>query len=550
LAHSKILTTAVAFLCVVALLAYAALWWLTSTASVSTHGNIDHGSGNIVVPALRTGLSRDSSELTNTLIATWSAKPFLDWQEEGKVIMPRVLAAKLAMNQDIEAVNRYLLNADVRGNVGSTSAFHPEGDYDFTLAGLCLILYSFGDSPLLLYPTTVAHIVDVLMTEQGGEPVEFTPKILGLPLRDTENHILMTEGSRYLKNRWLRSHGNTDPEFDNQNNGLESFLLNHLSHMERAGFHEYNSRPYIGYTLTALLNLQSFAGGAVSEAATRILDRANWEYALGSFDYRRFPPFRRQPRRAVDTDLDGDYHTAMVKAWMSLRRSSERQFEIRSGDHQALWVPFTSYRLPDKTAEWIDNKSSEYFIRMGHGDDGSPEIYSGGPGFLITAGGVAQDRFEQAVARPTTLMLDDGELELPELLQLTGKSDDYRNWNNTGVHKRFAVGNRITVPEDWSPIIKQGNLEIYKQTGQLILVYEGTDLALFYLPKLTDPQTALEQFKRLNPTDQLQHQFTGFDKRKIEFDLNTTPDRWIITATSGQAIERDFAVWPLMEGDF
>lgn len=544
----NLLTAISVLLCLGMLAVYGVLWWLTATASVSTHGDVDLGAGNIEVPTVRTEPASSDSPLTNHLIDDWASKGFLDWQLEGKVTMPRVLVAKLSAGKEVEAVNDYLQKAHVRGNVGSTSYFHPEGDYDFTLAGLNLILFTFGDSPELLYPKTVEHIVHVLMTEAGGEPVEFTPRILGLPLRDTENHILMTEGSRFLKNRWLRMHGNLNPEFDNELNGLEDFLLEHLSHMERAGFHEYNSRPYIGYTLTALLNLQSFAGGQVSAAATRILDRANWEYALGSLNLRRFPPFRRQPRRAFDTDLDGDYHTAMVKAWMSLREATANSFQIRSGDHQALWVPFTSYRLPDKTAQWIEAKPSEYFVRFGHGADGSPEIYSGSPKFLITAGGVAQDRFEQAVARPTTLMLNDGALDLSELLQISGEGEDYRGWNNTGVHHRFAVGDRVTVPSGWSPIAVKGDVRVYDQAEQIIVVYDAVDVAMFYLPESRNPQSALEQFFERNSAEQLPHRFRDFQGGTIEYELAAKPNRWVITSIDDQKSDRRFAEWSLMSG--
>lgn len=536
---------------VIALLAlgYGALWWLTATASVSTHGEFDPGPGNIAVPSFRSEPTQPTSELTRQLLARWASKPLQDWQQEGKVNMPRVLAARLAKNTDVEAVNEYLQAATVRGTVGSVGPFHPGGDYDFTLAGLCLILFSFGDSPERLYPETVDHIVNVLMTEEGGEPVVYTPRLLGLPLRDTENHILMTEGSRYLKNRWLRLHGNEDARFDNRTNGLEAFLLEYLGHMETAGFHEYNARPYIGYTLTALLNLQSFGGAPVSEAATRILDRANWEYAIGSLDYRRFPPFRRQPRRAQDTDLDGDYHTAMVKAWMSLRDSNTREFEIRRGDHQALWVPLTSYRLPDETAQWIDEKPNEYFVRMGHGDDGSPEIYAGGPGYLITAGGIANDRFEQAVARPTTLMLNDGELDLAGVLQITGKGSDFRQWNNTGVFERLAVGHRALVPRDWVALATRGALSAYRQASQLILVYADDDKALMYLPPVDDVEVAMARFLQLNGSAaQLGRRFVNFDGAVIEYDIDAPLDTWVIESVSGQTQDRAFGSWPLMTG--
>ena len=171
------------------MLGYAALWWLFATASVTTHGDIDLGSGNLQVPGERTLTARSESELTRLLINSWAAKDFLDWQTEGKVNMPRILLAKLAAGVEVDAVNDYLQAAHVWGTVGSTGPWHPTGDYDFTLAGLSLLLFTYGDTPELLYPETVDQIVKVLMTEDGGTPVEYTPRLLGLPLRDTENHI-------------------------------------------------------------------------------------------------------------------------------------------------------------------------------------------------------------------------------------------------------------------------------------------------------------------------------------------------------------------------
>ncbi len=537
--------------------AYAGLWWLFATASVTTHGDIDLGPGNVSVPDQRTLAMQQESATTRDLINSWAARDFLSWQDEGKVQMPRILLAKLAAGKDVAEVNRYLREAHVWGNVGSTGPLHPQGDYDFTLAGLSLLLFTYGNSPELLYPETVNHIVNVLMTQDGGTPVEFTPRLLGLPLRDTENHILMTEGSRYLKNRWLQLHGDDDPRYDNTTNGLEEFLLEHLGDMERAGFHEYNSRPYIGYTLTALLNLQSFAGPSVSAAATRILDRANWEYALGSLQYRRFPPFRRQPRRAADTDLDGDYHTAMVTTWMSLLPGNTAPARIRSGDHQALWVPFTTYRIPDTTARWIESKPREYFVRIGHGHDGSPELYSGGPEYLITAGGVARDRFEQAVARPTTLMLNDGSLELDQLISITGTGEEFRQWNNTGVYKRFAVGKRLRIPVHWQPIRESGDWSEYYQAGVSIVAYSNEKVGLFYVvPEHTAPaeRGMLDAIIQRNPTDALQRQFVTVDDTTITYDVDANVESWVIqsvTGSVGEVIEfnRNHSSWPLLQDE-
>jgi len=63
-----------------------------------------------------------------------------------------------------------------------------------------------------------------LLIEEGGKYRVKVPRSLGL-VNDTENHYLMTEGSRYLKNRWLQLHGHFEKKFDNIQNGLEKWLL-------------------------------------------------------------------------------------------------------------------------------------------------------------------------------------------------------------------------------------------------------------------------------------------------------------------------------------
>ena len=60
--------------------------------------------------------------------------------------------AKLALKRELQEVNDYLLRQSPRGNSGSVWGLHPEGDYDFTLAGLTVILHLFGDEPEVLFP--------------------------------------------------------------------------------------------------------------------------------------------------------------------------------------------------------------------------------------------------------------------------------------------------------------------------------------------------------------------------------------------------------------
>ena len=74
---------------------------------------------------------------------------------------------------------------------------------------------------------------------------------------------------------------------------------------------------------------------------------------------------------------------------------------------------------------------------MGHDDDGSSEIDSGGSGYLITAKGVACERVEQAVVRPTTLILNGEALDLIELLQFTDQESTIDKGTRTSL--RFSI---------------------------------------------------------------------------------------------------------------
>ncbi len=535
---------------VIALLlsAYLVLWWITRTASVSTHGSVDPGEGNITIPSERTRSWAERSAATDSLIAHWASLEVGDWQADGKVGIPRILLGKLASGKDIEFVNAYLQERQPRGTVGSTGPFHPNGDYDFTLAGLTLILHAFGNQPDLLYPKTTDHIVNVLMTEEGGTPKVHTPRILGLPLRDTENHILMTEGSRYLKNRWKALHGDTEPKYNNETNGLEAWLLNYMAGIERAGLYEYNSIPYDGYTLTALLNLEAFAAEPVRMAARRILDRCNWDYALGSLSFRRFPPFRRQPQQAQATGLDAHYHTIIMKAWMSL--AGIEGLTIKEGKHHALWVPLTSYRPPDAVVEWVLKKPTHYFIQMGHGRDGSPEIYSGGPGYLITAGGVSNDWARQCVARPTTLMLEDGAMDLKDVLHVAGPGDKYREWNNTGVHENFAVAaGPVSIPAGWKPVAENNTWRIFKSADRHIAVHSSDELGIFCLLPDGKAGNLLAQLTAANADAKaLGKRFQWPQGPAITYDVHAPKTQWVIVLVDGKPVDRDHGKWPLMQG--
>jgi hypothetical protein len=161
----------------------------------------------VQIPHQRTIAWKSKSDLANQVYQSFASKKinFDKLSERGNT--PRILLAKLLLKQDIKNVNKAIQQMRVRGVTGSHWALNPKGDYDFTLMPLTTILFLFDNQPDLLYPKTKDHLINTLLTEEGGKYRRATPRTFGL-VADTENHILMTEGSRYLKNRWKMLHGN------------------------------------------------------------------------------------------------------------------------------------------------------------------------------------------------------------------------------------------------------------------------------------------------------------------------------------------------------
>lgn len=511
--------------------------------------------GSLAVPHERTEAYMPSSGLTQELLEEWASKGLPDWKRDGKVLAPRVALAKLFLNRDVPQVNEYLAGKVPWGRPGSTWPLHPEGDYDFTLVPLTTLLYLLGDTPEILYPATREHLLSVLLCEEGGKTETGVPRTLGL-IRDTENHILMREGSRYLKNRWLHLHGNREERFDNEKNGLEVWMLHYLRNLEEASLHEFNSMPYSGYTLTALLNIEAFASEPVRLAAKDLLDRLNWNYALGSLSYRRFPPMRRQLGYSRVTTLGQDYHTALIKVWMSLRPGTFPPTEMGRGGHHAILAALLPYRLPKETARWIEAKPSHYFVQIGHGPKASPEIYAGGPGYLLSAGGVHRGLLSHIVARPITLLIEDSAQDLSEVVHLAGPAPDFKRWNNTGVFGDFAVAaGPVSVPAGWTPICQQDGWSIYeslpgKTSPRLIIaVHSTSDFGLIAILHGQNPQQALESLRSANPdAAKLQTGFQWPGGARLEYDVLAPKSLWVMTRKDGQPLPREHEQWPLLEG--
>lgn len=498
-------------------------------------------------PARTLGWSK-KSELTELVTDHWADKPLGDWKTEGKIKAPRALMARFLLRRELDEANKYLLRQEPWGTVGSTWIGNSGGDYDFTLAGLTPILFLFGDEPEVLFPDARRHLLETLLTLDGGEPLVTVPGSLGM-VRDTENHLLMTEGSRYLKNRWLATHGRDEPRYDNVANGLEQWLLDLIAKLRSEGLYEFNSIPYEGYSLTALLNLEAFASPKLQAAARDLLDHLNWKYAIGSFGFRRFPPFRRQYKHADDTALDGDRHAGLMKSWMSLYPDEPVDVVLKDNWHIAIWACWSPYRLPDETARWMINKPSEYFVRVGHGANASPEIYSGGPAFLLTAGGVNRGGRSLIVARPITLMLDDDAKDLSEVLHLAGPGESFRGWNNTGVWRRFAVAaGPVNVPDSWVVDAQSSLWKVYLRNEDVcVAVHSRNDFGIVHVVESTDPADVLSKVQDANSdAGQLRASFQIPSGPRINYNAKAPRNRWVVRQVGDRPVSRDFDAWPQM----
>lgn len=509
--------------------------------------------GNIQIPHERTIDWNSYSNFADSIFNFWADKPVPGLKKlESKGNGPRILLAKLLLRKDVDEVNKAIMQMTAWGTSGSSWALNKKGDYDFALSILTPVLWKFGNDSTILYPKTRDHLLNVLLTEDGDKFRYTAPRTFGL-VAETENHILMTEGSRYLKNRWLAQHGNKNPHFDNISNGMENKIIDFLDDIEHEGLYEFNSNPYIGYTITTLLNLDAFASDAVKTKARDVLDYMNWCYALGSYQLKHYPPFRRRYDKVGFTSLTTDYQSIFMKAWLSYSPFQSFNRDIHKGEVHALMGACMPYRPPDKVVKVIFDKENGYFVKIGHGPESCPEIYSAGHHFLLSAGGANQGKRSLIVARPITLFLDDSAQDLSGTFHLAGPGKDFMKWNNTGVYKNFAcAAGPVSVPANYKPEIKNNHWAFYSANNSICLaVYSTEHLGIITVFENLDPKVVAERILKANPdSEKLKHYFKFPGGSLIQYDVNAPKNNWVIISDNGKVLHRDFDKWPLLEGQF
>jgi hypothetical protein len=297
-----------------------------------------------------------------------------------------------------------------RGNglVGTQGA-STERDYDMALKGLVILLYRYRAQ---LGPDLFDFIMRELIPDHmvGGHSssIEIVEQsFLNIDSPETENHLLMIESSRYLINQ-LRHDQTPDVRFNNNDNGLTTWLLRTMQTFLRHDFLEFNSRPYQRLALHPMLNLHEFARDAlVRRAAQMVLDYTLTKFALSSSRGRRVAPYRRLQHRIN--------HQANVRNYLYADSGDQvAGFFLACTGHigadgkpatfpdsqvfTGLLAGLAPYRPPPAAyilAMKQDNPSSLHrfyhgnrpMLPAGEAAEGGLEIYHHSPSFLITAGG-------------------------------------------------------------------------------------------------------------------------------------------------------------------
>jgi len=504
--------------------------------------------GDINIPTQRTLSFNDNSELKQNILDGWTSKTPQDWKPDEKVNLKnsRIVISCFLEGKRVEEMNKYLMRQKAVGHPGSPWLLYPLGDYDFTAMAFTALLYLFGEKPDILYPKTRQHLLNNILTIEGNK---FRRNVGYMFLEDSENHILMTEGSRYLKNQWLRNHGNNAPEYNNKTNGVEKKLKVFLEEIDTYGFYEFNSAPYLGYTYCALLNLYEFASGDIRSLSGKLLDRLNWQYALSSYKFKHFPPNRRRFGKDFKKNIDSDYHTVMLKVWGSLYDES-LSVNMSRGQHHALWATFVSYKPADKVIQWVLDKPKPYFVKMGHGFNSCPEILSGDKSYLLSAGGANQGRRSLIVAKPIMLFLDDDASEMKHAFHMFGPGDNFIDWNNTGVYQDFAcTKGKVHIPVNKKVLKSSGNWKIFLITeGIYLAIFSKEELGLMVIVRSNSIENILEDILIKNSDEKkLSTYFNHPNGNIIEYDLNSPKDQWVIKSVNKISTNRNFSKWDFFD---
>lgn len=518
---------------------------------------------------------------------------------EGAVGYYSKVMAKFAQEMDIDLVNRSILDSGTRvySNIGTHFDYvgrlcYRSGDYDFMIHGLSAAL-SFR--PDLLSASAKSKLLGTLLNARGSNHhTHFRIGICGRH-RDTENHVLMSESARYLTNQLLqkelRAKGSYEPSYDNQASGFNAWITSHLQQFLKNDFEEYNSRPYEGYTISAVQNFYDFAeSDKVRMGARLVLDYLAAKFAIQSNGLRRSTPFRRQPKYRTEPnvflgDNSAGRYMMLVGNYGTLSKRADKPNEAFGGSAHMVRAAIGNYRVPDLVADlMIDKKSVRYYQRFKHL---APEIYYSSPSFLISAGGHYLNRFDAGTNQqdgwsvPTTIMPTHGGYDRGQYLRFEG-SKHYRFRSNLCVAPNFACGLAPKIPASIpaSCMKRYGSMKRGEWTfinfnssacplryGFYAMVYRKKCDSLRCKRRASDygfmetREATAESFDQFVSGVLERNSWRRFDSRRVSTYVTAEGDAIRFSATpllkhtdsivsfNGRANQRNTKRWPLASGD-
>jgi hypothetical protein len=298
------------------------------------------------------------------------------------------------------------------------------GDYDFLLKEIIPILYLFKDRA----DVVTNDMVWLLLSQGrgGAEGLPYTGKELDylqfdleyfhlfrMKAPETENHLLMIYGWKYLVNNYVKWAAHLDPghaRYDSRikaaydrnpghyhnNREITDFVLAMLGRIVYNDLFETNAKAYESFSISAIMNFFSFADKVfpentdclkVKKAAQNALDYLAAKFAFQSLEGKRVAPMRRNwdYHRSVgyyENDyvpfifgvLSGahsysDYTGEDVypDALEGSRKSKNAPYffaKLDQGAGFALWAALLDYRIPDAIHDFMIHKYSGFWSRM------------------------------------------------------------------------------------------------------------------------------------------------------------------------------------------
>ncbi|WP_181259130.1 hypothetical protein [Pseudoduganella armeniaca] len=246
--------------------------------------------------------------------------------------------------------------------------------------------------------------------------------LAGGGIEETENHLLMQNSSRYVKNKLMMAELSAQDErkgFDTiaaLNEELRVWLLMRMQRIARDDFVEYNAKPYNRLSHAAILNLLDYACDVswdydssrfilngdrecdskdrpVVDAAAALLDLSAAKLAVGSLEGRRLIPYRRlveenyvyyRGRSLLELGGGADNQLAALQLWTGQMRHAPDQEAKPFTFGQLAWFSTSQYRPDPLILDIAVNKATGREQQYRHH---ARERYASGNGWLITAGG-------------------------------------------------------------------------------------------------------------------------------------------------------------------